>query len=116
MGALAVIRSAPGSPELHAYVQEALRRLAPLCRLDAVFFMGEAAALCSRNHEQGSLRAGIRDGYAALGRECGARLLCCGSAFSELGISKDDVAPGFELAGNFELSALFSASSCTVEF
>ncbi len=111
-----MIRSAPGSLELHAYVQEALRSLSSQCPLGAVFFMGEAAALCSKNHEQGSLRARIRDGYAALGRQCGAQLLCCGSAFSELGISKDDVAPGFLLAGNFELSALFSRSECTVEF
>jgi len=116
VGALAVIRSAPGSLELHSYVQEALRSLALQCRLDAVFFMGEAAALCSKNHEQGSVRARIRDAYAALGAQCGARLLCCGSAFSELGIAKADVAPGFELAGNFELSALFSASGITVEF
>ncbi len=115
MGALAVIRSAPGSGALHSYIQKALEDLSAKAGLDAVFFMDGASALCSKNHEKGSVRARIRDGYAALGQG-GTRLLCCGSAFADLGISRGDVAEGFELAGNFELSALFAKSALTVEF
>jgi sulfur relay (sulfurtransferase) complex TusBCD TusD component (DsrE family) len=103
--------------ELHGYVQQALRILSEeKGGLDAVFFMDDAACLCSKNLREGSVRAKIRDGYAALGRESGAQLLCCGRAFSDLGTAGGDVADGFQLAGNFELSALFAKAERTVEF
>ncbi|MGN0909721.1 MAG: hypothetical protein ACI4NA_08880 [Succinivibrio sp.] len=113
---LAVIRSAPSSASLHEYAQQSLRLLSRRAGLEAVFFMDEAASLCSCNLEGGSVRARIRDGYRDLSRESGAPLLCCGAAFSDLGISRDDVAEGFALSGSFELSALFAKASCTVEF
>ena len=114
---LVVIRSSPNSKKFHFYVQETIQSLiASEARLKAVFFMDEAACLCSRNLARGCVRSLIQEGYKDLAKKTGVSLLCCGRAFADLGMANSDIAPCFQLSGNFELATLFTTSYLTLEF